>query len=238
LLLEGRYELSGRIGPGSFTEIWRARELANGRNVVIKAVNPDLVKYQIRRNVMRHEFNLLRQAAYPSVAEVYELIEHENLCFIAMESFSMDFGAFTSVDPVARQWVAPALLRVLDALEHCHRLGIAHRDIKPRNILVRIRDGNAVVKLCDFDAAIPFDAAGKVLVDTGPFRARGTSEYWAPEKRKLYERAQVTAGMPPELQFSIEIASDIYAVARAIASKFPRPGIGRSYPSHRFSGGL
>src|SRR5262249_49000216 len=75
---------------------------------------------------------------------------------------------------------------VCQAVQHAHQKGIIHRDVKPSNVLVTLRDGAPAVKVIDFGVA---KAIGQQLTDktlvTGFAQGIGTPLYMSPEQAAL-----------------------------------------------------
>src|SRR4029453_13671299 len=75
---------------------------------------------------------------------------------------------------------------VCQAIQHAHTKGIIHRDIKPKNVLGKRQDGQAVVKVIDFGVA---KAMGQQLTDKTLFtdfaQMIGTPLYMSPEQAEL-----------------------------------------------------
>ena len=94
---------------------------------------------------------------------------------------------------------------VCQAVQHAHQKGIIHRDVKPSNVLIALRDGKPVVKVIDFGIA---KALGERLTDktlsTGLAQVMGTPLYMSPEQAGLrsglghrYAQRRLRAGRAP-----------------------------------------
>ncbi|CAI5524879.1 unnamed protein product, partial [Closterium sp. Naga37s-1] len=119
------------------------------------------------------------------VVQVHEVFEDHKAVHLVMELCnSGDLFDFIQSAPKGRlteQQAASVMRQLLNALHHCHSLGVLHRDVKPENILLcdrvphQSRDGDVRIKLSDFGVAGFLNEDG-VCTDSA-----GTSEYMAPE---------------------------------------------------------
>jgi serine/threonine-protein kinase len=116
---------------------------------------------------------------HPAIVTIYDVGEQDGLYYIAME-----YVQGRSLHAILEEHTALGLgyaLAILDpvaqALDHAHRQGAVHRDIKPHNILISV-DGR--VLLTDFGIAQTPDADSERLTRTGVFM--GTPEYISPEQ--------------------------------------------------------
>jgi serine/threonine protein kinase len=184
--VDGRFELLERLGSGGMGTVWRARDVGLHREVAIKEVrptdaavvenNPALAAQQ-RERVLR-ESRALARLQHPNVVSIYQIIESPDSPY---PWIVMELVRGTSLDGRLREGpLAPAEAArigrdVLAALRAAHAAGIAHRDVKPGNVLLR-PDGSAV--LTDFGIAALHDSTQ--LTATG--EVIGSPEYMAPER--------------------------------------------------------
>jgi serine/threonine protein kinase len=185
-LVGGRFELLERLGSGGMGTVWRARDVGLHREVAIKEVrpvdaalfedNPALAAHQ-RERVLR-ESRALARLQHPNVVSIYQIIESPDSPY---PWIVMELVRGTSLDsrlndgPLAPAEAARIGRDVLAALRASHAAGIAHRDVKPGNVLLR-PDGSAV--LTDFGIAALHDSTQ--LTATG--QLIGSPEYIAPER--------------------------------------------------------
>ena len=146
----GRYRIDRRIGSGSMGEVYLAHDAELDRKVAIKRVltSDGSEPRQIR---LRREARALAKLSHPNVVQVYEVGEHEQRTFLAMEY--VDGETLTTWLSVPRPWRA-VLERFLAAgrgLAAAHEAGIIHRDFKPDNVLLG-HDGG--VRVADFGLAL------------------------------------------------------------------------------------
>jgi serine/threonine protein kinase len=187
----GKYRIVGQLGRGAMGTVYRAVDETLYREVAIKVLNPDLIDTPIMKR-FRSEATLLARLNHPVIATIYELFTVEQDTLIVMELVPGE-----TLERICSRGgaMAPAhavhiIDRLLSALDHAHRAGIVHCDIKPGNIMVTAQGD---VKVMDFGTArVPgkqHGTADKLLM--------GTPAYMSPE--------QVTGQ-------KIDGRSDLYAV--------------------------
>lgn len=132
-----KYRLSGKIGQGSFGEVWLARDLAIQREYAVKILKPGvsvdarLREAQIGNRLEHNNLVYVHQADVVPVAEGHAVI------------LAMDYQSHGSVETLANPagyLPLPVVLRIardiLQGLEHLHARNFFHNDIKPGNILL------------------------------------------------------------------------------------------------------
>ncbi|HEU5424838.1 MAG TPA: protein kinase, partial [Nitrolancea sp.] len=207
-LLAGRYELTQRLGEGSFSETYLATDTALGRRVAVKVLRASFAGDP--RFVARFEREARAAAAVasPNVVDVYDYGRQNDTLYIVMEWVDgIDLKQLIRQRAPLPVPEAIALIDgILNGLQAIHRAGVVHRDIKPQNVLLAA-DGTP--KLGDFGIArSPVDAG---LTDTG--MALGTAAYMAPEQ---------ATGAPPTP------SADVYAAGvilfELLTGRLPFPG--------------
>jgi serine/threonine protein kinase len=163
------YHLLSLLGAGGMGEVYRARDVALGRDVAIKMLPPILVVDPDRLSRFDREARLLASLSHPNICAIHgiasingtpglvlELVEGQTLAErIASAPAGRRRTAGSSTRDEAQKGigVSEALTIARDvarALEVAHEKGIIHRDLKPANIKIT-PDG--VVKVLDFGLA-------------------------------------------------------------------------------------
>jgi eukaryotic-like serine/threonine-protein kinase len=148
----GTWRVVAPIGRGGTAEVWHA-VAPDGREAALKLLKPELRRHAGANALIRHEHDLLRAVASSHLVEPYELIDCDGVAVLALEYLPHgDLVALVGAPP--RQWL-PAFRTVLSALVALERHGLAHGDVKARNVLFAA-DGSA--RLADLALARPLEA--------------------------------------------------------------------------------
>ena len=183
----GKYAVEGRIGEGGFGVVYKGRDPDLRRTVAIKTcVRPDL---ELRRRFFR-EGQIAAGLQHSHIVTVYELGVEEGVPYLVQEFLSgRDLRSLIEEGPEpSLKEKLEILCQVARGLEHAHRAGVLHRDVKPANIRI-LDDGTA--KILDFGIAKLLDAESQL---TGTGTTLGTVGYLAPEQLRsqpLDRRADV-----------------------------------------------
>ncbi len=142
------YEIVERIGRGTVGVVYKARELATGRDVALKILLPVFLQNQTLVERFRREATIAASLDHPNIRRIYAGGEAGGFLYLAMEFVDGE----TLQDRIDRHGSVPepealrVVAQVARAMDHYVKLGVLHRDMKPANILVS-RSGTA--KLCD-----------------------------------------------------------------------------------------
>jgi hypothetical protein len=177
----GKYRIIGPLGRGGTGMVYKAVDETLGREVAVKALNPDLADTDILKR-FRAEAAILARLNHPHIATIYELFLSGTELLMVMELICGDTLEQLSnrVGPMPPARAAYFLDRILSALEHAHHAGVVHRDMKPANVMVTEAGG---VKIMDFGVA-RVRGAEHVTVDGFVV---GTPAYMAPEQVLAHE---------------------------------------------------
>ncbi|MEU9893081.1 protein kinase [Streptomyces phaeochromogenes] len=175
-MVDGRFELLGRLGSGGMGTVWRARDSVLHREVALKAVRHDAAASDSVRERVLREARALARISHPNVVMIHHIIDDDPHPWLVMELVDgVSLQERLADGPLAPSEAARLGRQVLAALRAAVAAGIQHRDVKPANILLRA-DGSAV--LTDFGiAALQGSTA---LTATGELI--GSPEYIAPER--------------------------------------------------------
>lgn len=193
------YDFQELVGEGGFGKVYAAKHKRTGEIVAIKTLQKDTLKDQ---EALQLEVAFLKQADHPNTVRYYEAFEDADKIYLVMEmctggSLSEyihaahdNFGPGFSEEEIAR-----IIFQMLQGVAYCHAHSMAHRDIKPGNLLFSCRVPGAC------NGAIPTSCSGNgdaplKLVDFG---IAGVLRSDRPQKRLLTKCAGTIGYMAPEV---------------------------------------
>lgn len=185
--LNGRYRLDDLVAEGGFAQVWRAFDTDLQRIIAVKIPKRTAVG---TAEEFLAEARRVAQLKHPAILPVYDVRLDEGTCYFVteyVEDGSLADRLKNGKIPAAQacRWI----VSIAEALDHAHRFGIVHRDVKPANILI---DTHGRALLADFGIA------QSALIEGASASSVGTLLYMAPEQ---------LAGQPAVPQ------SDIYSLA-------------------------
>jgi TolA-binding protein len=189
------YRVLAKIGEGATGVVYKAEDLSLGRGVALKFLAPELACDGSAMLRFQHEARMASSLSHPNICTVYEIGEHEELQFLAMELLEGDvLSHVIGGKPVALDELLSIAVQICDGLDAAHAGGVIHRDLKPANIFVTSR---GQVKILDFGLAqlnANRDTSEQhTLKVWGPSNA-GTAPYMSPEqitKAKIDSRSDL-----------------------------------------------
>lgn len=172
-----RYEIVQELGTGSMGIIYRARDKSLDRFVAVKVMRPEFQLDNETLERFRREARACAQLQHPNIVTVYDLAEGDGgVTYIIMELLEgTDLRtAMRKKIPLPVSLKVELMAQICDGLAHAHKHGIVHRDIKPTNLFLHLRNR---AKILDFGVA---RLTSSNLTRTG--KILGTPNYMAPEQ--------------------------------------------------------
>lgn len=180
------YRLDELVARGGMGVVYRATELASGRDVALKLILPDLAEDRLFRRRFEREARLSAELDHPHAIPVYEAGECDGHLFLAMKFVDgTDLRSTIAwMGHLHPRRAALIVSQVAAALDAAHERGLIHRDVKPDNVLLEARESGVHSYLTDFGLS-KLTSSQSGLTRTG--RWVGTVDYAAPEQVQAAE---------------------------------------------------
>ncbi len=149
----GPYKITGRLGKGGMSEVFRAQDAVLGREVALKVLSEKWAQDEVRKERFEHEAQIMARVSHENLVKVYSVGQQYGLFYIAMELVEGE-GLDTLISRLGRvpeEKVLTLSGDIVRGLKAAHQSGLLHRDIKPANIL-QGPDGTA--KIVDFGLSL------------------------------------------------------------------------------------
>ena len=178
-ILANRYRLTETIGMGGMAIVYKAVDMRTGHNVAVKVLRPEFNEGFEFIGRFQREAEAASKMTHHNIVNLLDVgMDGENR-YLVMEYVQ---GKTLKEVIQERGKINPPLacqiaIRILSALEHAHRNGIIHRDIKPQNILVHA-DGH--IKVADFGIARIANSSTLTRGDN----VMGSVHYFSPEQAR------------------------------------------------------
>ncbi|KAE9590337.1 putative protein-serine/threonine kinase CMGC-CDK-CRK7-CDK9 family [Lupinus albus] len=142
-----------KIGQGTYSSVFQAREVESGRMFALKKVRFDNLQPESIR-FMAREITILRRLDHPNIMKLEGIItsRQSNSIYLVFEYMEHDLAGLVSRPDImfTDSQIKCYMRQLLSGIEHCHVRGIMHRDIKVSNILV---NNDGILKIADFGLA-------------------------------------------------------------------------------------
>jgi eukaryotic-like serine/threonine-protein kinase len=164
----GKYKILATLGSGGFGTVYLAEDTWIDKKVALKVPHRQGVDF----GELLREPRLLASLSHPNVVSIVTAEKQDNVFFIVME-----YVAGETLETIIQRDGALELTRALDftcqicnAVDHAHRHGVIHRDLRPGNVLV---SESNVVKVADFGTSrfLEIAAHGTTVIGSPPYMA-------------------------------------------------------------------
>src|SRR5918997_1623244 len=164
----GKYRVVSPLGSGGFGTVYLAEDTWIDKKVALKVPHRQTLDF----SELLREPRLLASLSHPNVVTVLTAERQDNIFFIVMEYVPGD-----TLEAIIEREGALDLARVLDytcqicnAIDHAHRHGVIHRDLRPGNVLVT---EHGIAKVADFGTSrfLEIAAHGTTVIGSPPYMA-------------------------------------------------------------------
>ena len=187
-----RYQVLEEVGRGELGRVYKVQDYKTGEQIALKLIRPEIASDPPTMERFQSELRLARKIQHKNVCGMRDIGEFEGTHFV-----TMDYVMGQELENMVRMMGTLSMSTVLsigkqlcEGLAEAHSLGVIHRDLNSRNILI---DKSGTAKIMDFGLAKSTKDVGR----TGLNILIGTPEYMSPEQAEAQE---------------IDYRSDIYAL--------------------------
>jgi serine/threonine protein kinase len=164
----GKYKILSTIGSGGFGTVYLAEDTWIDKKVALKVPHKQSVDF----GELLREPRLLATLNHPNIVTIVTAEKQENVFFIVMEfvpgeTLEAIIAREGALDiPLALDYTC----QICNAVDHAHRHGVLHRDLRPSNVLV---SDNGLVKVADFGTSrfLEIAAHGTTVIGSPPYMA-------------------------------------------------------------------
>lgn len=176
-IFDNRYRIERVIGIGGMAIVFKATDLLMRRVVAVKILKDEIAGDEPSVKRFINEYKAIAMLSHPNIVNIYDVSVRENIKYIVMEYVDgITLKNYMRHREVLNlREIVSYTTQILRALDHAHKKGIIHRDIKPQNIMLL---KNGIIKVMDFGIAKLPNAETVTLTD----KAIGTVYYISPEQ--------------------------------------------------------
>ena len=171
------YQIGAPIAQGGMSSIYRATDLLNGQEVVLKIPREEMLNDPVALERFQREIEATNTLHHPAIQHGIATGRYDGTPYLATELIEGQ-SLRALMDSKNRFPIEDAITlirKIAEGMAYCHEHGVIHRDLKPENILVTAQGQPVII---DFGLALTKNARRVTYANTNP----GTPDYMAPEQ--------------------------------------------------------
>ncbi|MDF2672856.1 MAG: pknB [Clostridiales bacterium] len=178
-ILGNRYVLLEKVGEGGMALVYKARCQLLNRYVAIKILRQEFTTDEEFVRKFKRESMASASLSHPNIVGIYDVGEEDGIYYIVMEyihgqTLKEYIKEKEKIEPMEAINIAK---QISYGLEHAHKNGVVHRDIKPHNIMIT---DDKIIKVADFGIA----RASSTMTMTNTGKVMGSVHYFSPEQAR------------------------------------------------------
>ncbi len=174
-----RYQIEAHLAHGGMSDIYRAYDIMNKRQVAIKVPDASIMGDPAQYERFQREMQVMKTLEHPAILRGLDAGKYNRVPYLVTEFVDgqslrqlIEKSGAMPVDQVI-----PIICKIADGMAHCHAHEVVHRDLKPENILMA-HEGQPVIM--DFGLALTKGAHRVTYSNLSA--TMGTPDYMAPEQ--------------------------------------------------------
>lgn len=174
-----RFQIQGHLAQGGMSEIYRAFDLVNRQQVVLKLPDASMIGDPAQYERFQREMEVVRTLNHPAILRGLDAGRYNRTPYLVTEFVQGDSlrKIIETSAPMPVEKAVELTRKIADGMAYCHDHDVIHRDLKPENILI---NGEGQPVIMDFGLAL---TKGSHRVTYSNLSATvGTPDYMAPEQ--------------------------------------------------------
>jgi serine/threonine-protein kinase len=164
----GKYKIISPLGSGGFGTVYLAQDTWIDKKVAIKVPHRQGLDF----GELLHEPRLLASVSHPNIVAITTAEKQDNVFFIVMEYVPGETleNIIATRGPLDLHRALDYTCQICNAVDHAHKQGVIHRDLRPANVLVGEND---MLKVADFGTSrfLEIAAHGTTVIGSPPYMA-------------------------------------------------------------------
>ena len=179
----GDYELTQIVGDGAFAVVYKASHQTSNTVFAVKVIPKEMMKEQSDKERLQREIDTMAHLEHPNIVQLHDFFSDEKNYYLVMDYCAGGtLFDYVQTSPKMKEGQAASIFQqICSAIAFCHSKGVAHRDLKPLNVLITTFPN---IKVCDFGLCQYFDGQNARMKTSC-----GSPFYAAPEclQGKMYD---------------------------------------------------
>ena len=174
-----RYQIQAHLAQGGMSDIYRAFDLVNRRDVAIKIPDQSIIGDPAQYERFQRELEVINTLNHPAILKGLGSGKYNRIPYLVTE-FVDGRSLRTMIDedaPIPPEQAIPLIRKIAEGMAYCHANNVIHRDLKPENILVT-KEGQPVI----MDFGLALTKGSHRVTYSNLSVTMGTPDYMAPEQ--------------------------------------------------------
>ena len=174
-----RYQIQAHMAQGGMSDVYRAFDLVNHREVVIKIPDQSMLGDPAQYERFQRELEVMKTLDHPTILKGLGSGKYNRIPYLVTEFVDGQSlrEMITTLAPFPPERAVALARKIADGMAYCHKNNVVHRDLKPENILVTSDDQPVIM---DFGLALTRGAHRVTYSNLSA--TMGTPDYMAPEQ--------------------------------------------------------
>jgi serine/threonine protein kinase len=173
------FQISSHLAQGGMSDVYRARDLLNGREVVLKIPNKHMIGDPAQFERFQRELEVTNHLQHPAIQKGLGSGQYDRTPYLVTELIEGESlrNVIEKKAPISPDEAIALIRKIAEGMQYCHEHEVIHRDLKPENILIK-SDGQPVI----LDFGLALTKGSRRVTYANLSNSVGTPDYMAPEQ--------------------------------------------------------